>query len=723
MTSLELWVGVEATVNRVGEIYHDQMERSGFERRLDDLDRIAELGARSMRFPVLWEKVAPEREDKLDWQWPDARLARLRELNVNPVVGLLHHGSGPRYTDLVDPEFPQKLARYARRVAERYPWVRDYTPVNEPVTTARFSGLYGHWYPHGKSDGCFIRTLLNEIHGTVLAMRAIREINPAARLVQTEDVGFTHSTEMLRYQADFENIRRWLSFDLLTGKVDEHHPLWYYLRHHGASEEELLSLVAEPYPPDILGINVYATSERFLDERLERYPVQTHGGNERHAYADVEAVRVLGEGVGIFEARLRDTHERYGLPIAVTEAHLGCTREEQMRWLHEAWNTTQAARDNGVDVRALTVWAAFGSFDWNTLVTQSTGFYEPSLWDIRSPTPRPTGIAKLARQLALGEGPHHPVVETPGWWRREDRFNCPVEGEPCFLPLVGRPLLITGASGTLGRAFARLCEVRGLPYHLLSRAEMDITDPTSIARALAQFGPWAVVNTAGYVRVDDAEHDERNMQQNAFGAANLAAACAERGVPLLTFSSDLVFDGRKNSPYVESDPVQPLNAYGRSKMEAERAVLAASPESLVIRTAAFFGPWDEHNFVTQALRAVRHGEMWCAADDQVVSPTFVPHLVNHSLDLLIDEERGVWHLANAGAVSWADFARMAVERAGLDVRLVQGVPGAVLGQLARRPAYSVLGSERGWIMPSLERALDAYFGERRETQRALVEAD
>src|SRR3712207_6083065 len=106
---------------------------------------------------------------------------------------------------------PSKLSAYARAVAERYPWVEDYTPVNEPLTTARFSGLYGLWYPHGRDALTFARAFLTQVRGVVLAMREVREVNRSARLVQTEDVGKCFSTALLRYQAEFENERRWLT--------------------------------------------------------------------------------------------------------------------------------------------------------------------------------------------------------------------------------------------------------------------------------------------------------------------------------------------------------------------------------------------------------------------------------------------------------------------------------------------------------------------------------
>jgi dTDP-4-dehydrorhamnose reductase len=637
----------------------------------------------------------------------------LRELGVQPIAGLVHHGSGPLHTSLVDPRFPELLAAYAGAVARRYPELPAYTPVNEPCTTARFSGLYGIWYPHGRSDREFVRCLLTEIRATVLAMRAIRAVNPRAELVQTDDLGFTTvATPKLQYQADFDNARRWLGFDLLCGRVDRQHPLWDYLTAHGATERELLELVDAPCPPDVVGVNSYITSERFLDDRLELYPEALRGGNGRHRYVDVETARVHGAHIGGFTARLRETCERYGLPVAITEVHLGCTREEQLRWLAQAWAGAQELKDEGLDIRAVTVWAAFGTFDWDSLVTREQGHYEPGLWDVRGGgEPRPTALARLARELAAGEKPTHPVIEGPGWWQRELRLTYPHHGELESLAVIGQPLLITGATGTLGRAYARLCDLRGLPYKLLTRQDMDIADPASVTAALERWQPWAVINTAGYVRVDDAENDPRNWRENVEGPVVLARACAERGIRLVSFSSDLVFDGNIDRPYVETDPTRPLCAYGRTKAEAEQRILSVAPQSMIVRTAAFFGPWDAHNFVTQALAAMRRGERWHAAHDQWVSPTYVPDLVRTSLDLLVDGEHGLWHLANRGAVSWMELAQMAAEAAGVDRRLVQGRSGAELGQVACRPRYSALDSERGCVMPTLEDGLLRYLDE------------
>ena len=192
-------------------------------------------------------------------------------------------------------------------------------------------------------------------------MRAVRRVRPDARLVQTEDLGKTYGTPALRYQVDFENERRWLSFDLLSGRVDRAHPMWSYLRWAEVPEGEVGWFLDNPCPPDLFGINHYVTSERFLDTRLGRYPPHTHGGNGRHDYADVEAVRVGSvEGPG---GVLREAWRRYGRPLAVTEAHLACTREEQMRWLLEVWRAAGAVRAEGADIRAVTVWSLLGAYD------------------------------------------------------------------------------------------------------------------------------------------------------------------------------------------------------------------------------------------------------------------------------------------------------------------------------------------------------------------------
>lgn len=709
--ALEVWGGVECTVNRVGDAFFNQIERAGHDTRVQDLDLFAELGLRRLRYPVLWELAAPDDPHRIDWRWADERLNKLRTLNIDPIAGLVHHGSGPRYTNLLDERFPNLLAEYAGEVALSFPWIERYTPINEPLTTARFSGLYGHWYPHRRDDHSFVRALLVECRATVLAMQAIRRVNPRAQLIQTDDLGNTTSTPKLAYQAEFQNERRWLAWDLLCGRVDESHFLWKYLVRSGARADELAWFHDNPCPPDVIGINHYLTSDRHLDETLHQF-TECWGGNGRDTYADIEAVRVLDEVSGIGGA-LRDAWDRYRIPIAITEAHLGCTREEQLRWLAHIWRSAQQARAAGADVCAVTVWALLGSFDWDSLVTRQTGHYEPGAFDVRGDVPRPTALARLIKHLpAQLDARSAQLVESPGWWDRPSRLL--TKATQISVPrrvsrTKRRTVLITGARGTLGSAFHRICEVRGLDTRICTRAQLDICDANAVERVIEQTQPWIVINTAGYVRVDDAEHDcERCYRENHLGAESLARACATRHIPFVTFSTDLVFDGQRKDPYLESHAASPLNVYGLSKLRAEKAVLREHPDALVIRTSSFFGPWDEHNFVSIALRQLRAGQEFVAMNDVVVSPTYVPDLVNASLDLAIDGEAGIWHLANRGSLTWLELAQRASVLAGANQASLVGRSWRELNLAAPRPRFTSLGSERGLVMPTLESALERY---------------
>lgn len=711
---LEVWGGVECTVNRVGDRYFDQLVRNGHDARLEDLTRWRDLGITTVRYPVLWERAWTGQHGVYDWRWADERLLRLRALGMRPIVGLVHHGSGPPATNLLDPAFAAGLATFARAVAQRYPWVCDYTPVNEPLTTARFSALYGHWYPHHRSTEAFARALVHQCQGVAEAMRAIRSVTPQARLVQTEDCGRIFATPTLAYQARFENERRWLSLDLLCGRVGTLHPLYTFLREAGVQEAEMEAFVAQPSPPSIIGINYYLTSDRVLDERLAQYPTWSHGGNAHHRYADFAAARAWPEDVVGHRQVLAEVWERYGLPMAVTEVQNSGSREDQLRWLHEAWQAAKQARQLGMDVRAVTSWALLGSFSWHALVTVEDDYYEVGAYDVRGPQPRPTAVASMVRALATDGDYTHPVLSAPGWWRTPQRLTAGIAAGTDAAPAIstgaaGPRLLITGAHGTLGQELARTCARRGLAYHLVARDEMDIADPAAVQRTVQRYRPWAVLNAAGYVRVDDAEHDRETCERdNTEGAEVLAMACHAAGAQLLTFSSDLVFDGERSEPYVETDTVAPLGVYGRSKAEAETRVLAVLPSALIVRTSAFFGPRDPHNFVTRALTSVARGDAVLAAHDVTISPTYVPDLAGACLDLLIDGEGGVWHLANVGDLSWDTLARRVVFMAGLDTRLVTSCARHALGWIAPRPLYSVLGSARAALLPPLDDALRRY---------------
>lgn len=493
MGKLELWGGPECTLNRVGETYRDQLLENGHWDRIEDLDLFAELGIAALRYPLSWERIAPDHPEERDWAWSDARLARLRQLNIRPIAGLVHHGSGPKYTDLLADSFAAGLATYAGAAAERYPWIDAWTPVNEPVTTARFSALYGLWYPHRRDERSFWLALLNQIDGVRLAMARIRQVNPAAKLIQTDDLGRTYATAAVRDQAAFDNVRRWMSWDLLCGLVLPGHPFWRRLCGFGF-EDRLRRIADEPCPPDVIGVNHYLTSDRFLDHRVQRYPQHLRGGNHQRGFADTEAVRVLDPPPSGLRGALQEAWQRYRLPLAVTEVHNGCTREEQMRWMAEAWTTALQLRSTGCDVRAVTSWSLLGSHGWDTLLT-SVGTYEAGVYDVSSGHPRPTAMVGLLRALASGHNPH-PACCGDGWWRRPIRLHhspvprpAPMRDHarsPGWRGGPTRPILIVGPDEENAGRLAAACVHRGLAFRYAKESD-------AIPDLLASHDPWAVL--------------------------------------------------------------------------------------------------------------------------------------------------------------------------------------------------------------------------------------
>ena len=701
----EVWGGIECTINRVNDVFRDQLLYSGHYTRPGDIERFAELGIKKLRYPILWEHHQSKSNKVIDWSWTEKQLHAIRRKHIKPIAGLVHHGSGPAFTNLTDSEFPNKLALYAKAVAKKFPWLEYYTPVNEPLTTARFSGLYGLWYPHMKDELTFFKMLINQLKGVVLSMQAIRKINPKAKLVQTEDLSKTHSTDLLSYQADFENERRWLTYDLLCGKVDQQHFFWDYFISMGIDIRDLEFFLENPCPPDIIGFNYYVTSERYLDENIENYHCSTHGGNHKHKYADVEAVRV-SERAGL-NVLLKEAGERYKIPIAITENHLSCTREEQMRWFKETWEDCCNLKKQGVDIIAVTVWSLLGAFDWNSLLTCTNNYYESGAYDIANNKIRKTALGKMVNAIATTGEYHHPLLEIKGWWNKNRDMNQIMTSKK------ENRLLIIGKNGTLGNAFIRVCDHRAIPYIALTRKDLDISNEREVRAIIDEYRPWGVINTAGYVKVDDAETNYNEcFSVNTIAPGILANTCSIRGIRFMTFSSDLIFDGVKKTPYSENDLAKPLSIYGISKANGEQVVQKANPGSLIIRTSAFFGPWDRCNFAYTILNSLENERSYPVVKDVIISPTYVPDLANTAMDLFIDEEKGIWHLSNEGMLSWADFACVIADRAGHKKSNLLFKNLDEMGWKAQRPLNSALKSERGIKLPVLENALERFFEHR-----------
>ena len=418
----EVWGGIDCSVNRVGDQFMDQLSFTGhYDRGVEDITRFAALGIKAIRYPIIWERHQLNPKHEIDWRWTDGQLTAFRSVNIQPIAGLMHHGNGPAFTNLLDTRFPDFFAAYAQAVAKRFPWLELYTPINEPLTTARFSGLYGIWYPHKRKDKAFATIFLNQMKATVLAMRAIREINPEAKLLQTEDLGKTYSTDLLMYQAEFENERRWLTYDLLVGNFNPDHALWDFFKFQKIPDSLLYFFMENPCPPDILGADHYLTSERFLDQKLSQYPAYSHGGNHRHRYADVEAIRVKHTTPSGLEVLLKELWDRYEIPVVISEVHLNGTTADQIRWFKHVWNAVTRLKAEGVQIPAITAWALLGSFGWNTLLTIPNGHYEHGAFMLRDGEVIATELASFIKDISENPDASHPALDDKGWWEFESR--------------------------------------------------------------------------------------------------------------------------------------------------------------------------------------------------------------------------------------------------------------------------------------------------------------
>ena len=246
-----------------------------------------------------------------------------------------------------------------------------------------------------------------------------------------------------------------------------------------------------------------------------------------------------------------------------------------------------------------------------------------------------------------------------------------------------RRVLITGAGGQLGRALQEAFAEDEVAA--LGREDWDVSLPPGNSLLQGRFD--LVLHTAAWTDVDGAEADPQAAAAVNVGGTTNAAAL---GAPLVVFSTDYVFDGRKREPYVESDAPNPLSAYGRTKLHAEAA---AGHDAWIVRTSWLFGPTGR-NFVLTMLRIADEREEVAVVDDQRGAPTYVGHLAAAVRELVdSDAPRGVWHLTAEGDCTWADFAEAIFEDAGLQTR-VRRISSAALARPAPRPAYSVLRSER-----------------------------
>lgn len=281
--------------------------------------------------------------------------------------------------------------------------------------------------------------------------------------------------------------------------------------------------------------------------------------------------------------------------------------------------------------------------------------------------------------------------------------------------------VVSGGGGQLGLALADRLREAGRTLRVLSHAELDVADPEAVRALVASLGPGPRIwlNAAAFTHVDRCEREpEAARRGNEQGPRVLAAACAEAGIRLAHVSTDYVFPGDAGRPYREDDPTGPRSVYGRTKLLGERAVLAASPDFLVVRTSWVFGRG--RNFVASVLAQAAARRQGGASgplrvvDDQRGRPTWAEDLAGGLLRLVEVGARGLYHVANAGEATWWELARASLDEAGFSDLAVERIRTGDLELAAPRPAWSVLDCSKaeaaGVHMRSWRDALRAYLG-------------
>lgn len=299
---------------------------------------------------------------------------------------------------------------------------------------------------------------------------------------------------------------------------------------------------------------------------------------------------------------------------------------------------------------------------------------------------------------------------------------------PIRISTPSKVVAITGADGMLGTELVKqLRRSEGYRVVPLTLADMDITDLLAVRRTMDSLRPDILVHTAAFTQVDTSEKDPlQALMVNAEGTKNLAFSCREQDIEMIFISTDYVFDGKKGSPYLETDPTCPINTYGRSKELGERYVATLVKRHKIVRTSWLngLGGVFVRNFIETILKIAEHRNQLSVVNDQIGRPTFTFDLARRLILMFSIPETGVFHLTNSGQCSWYDLALAIVDQANLSGVTVQPIPSTQFRALAQRPAFSVLENrclaELGFDpLPHWKESLREYFRRRRLRERAM----
>lgn len=350
-------VGIEDTFvpqTRPGHRALDEYELVGhYEHWREDLALARAVGAQALRWGVPWYRVQPA-QNKFEWSWTDRVLPYLvEELGIVPIIDLMHYGCPfwlEREFDNVG--YPEAVAKYAAEFARRYQGlVHWYTPLNEPFVNALMCGKRGEWPPYLRGDRGFVRVMLQLARGIIRTVNAIQEIDPRATMVHVEATGLRRIVgDELRELATREKQRGYLSYDLISGRVQPDHPLYEWLLREGAKPDELDALQHERISLDVIGLNFYP---QWSTKQIHTNP------QGRISYRIVEK-----DGAG-FRELLENFHSRYQVPLMVTETSAFGRDEIRERWFAASVATIKTLRARGVPVQGYTWFPLFTMYKWN----------------------------------------------------------------------------------------------------------------------------------------------------------------------------------------------------------------------------------------------------------------------------------------------------------------------------------------------------------------------
>ena len=279
-------------------------------------------------------------------------------------------------------------------------------------------------------------------------------------------------------------------------------------------------------------------------------------------------------------------------------------------------------------------------------------------------------------------------------------------------------VLLIGKNGQLGAEINKQSKDRGYEIKAFGREELDITDSEKVKLEIEKFNPKVVINASAYHVVPDCEiYPDLAFLVNTIAVKNIAEACEKLNIPLVTYSTDYVFDGKKGKPYVENDLPTPVQTYGVSKAAGEYMALAYNKRAIVIRSSGVYGGKEgsrskKGNFALNILKQAEKENVIEVAKEQIVNPTYALDLAKASLDLLEHKNiSGIYHLANEGYCSWAQFASEIMKLSGSKTKIIPVDRGGLAGTL-RRPLFSALKNTRaaklGVKLPSWQDAIKRY---------------